>query len=361
MSELNTEVEIATKMRDIVDKYRYFVESMNIKKSDIDKMIKNIDNNFFIESPYILEEFNKKIEEINKSLSQMKTLSNEISDEIDNMCKCHEYIKDTIDIDVERSAEVTYCKHCNISKKGPITNEKSILHDICILLTTTVNVNKNKVHISQNDPTERVNIYLKSIKQWLEKTHFKIVVVENSGYPFDELKELLDKYHGRFELILFDEAKMPDSFFDYYLAKCLCVPTDYLYTSKGGSEMLAINYAKASSKIMKNVSYIIKVTGRYFISTLEHYFTKDINIYAYSGFRQNNRSRCEIVGVHKNYFDDIFVVQGMYCKKCAVYHHHAEELYEHRLSFIPENKVHAFPVFNIEATKSGANYTFDTL
>lgn len=358
---LNPEVEIATKMKDVVDKYKYFVESMYSKKCDIDKMVKNIDNNFFIESPYILDEFNKNIEEIHKSLTQIQKLSNEISDEIDTMCKCHEYIKDMVDIDAEKSAEITYCKHCHISKKGPITNAKSIVNDVCILLTTTVYVNRSKAHISQNDPTERVNIYLKSIKQWIEKTNFKIVVVENSGYPFDELKDLLENYSHRVELIVYDESKMQESFFDFYLAKCLFITTDYLYTSKGGSEMLAISHAKASSKIMKNVSYIFKITGRYFIPSFQDYLTKEINIYAYNGFRQNSPARCEIVGVHKNYFEDIFTVHGLYCKKCALYHHHAEELYEHRLSFIPENKINVFPVFQIEATKTGASYTVDNL
>jgi hypothetical protein len=359
----NPEVEIVTLMKSLVEDYTHQVEMIKKNKHIIETMAKKIDNNFFVECPYILEEFCKIFNDdsLNKVISQMNNFSNEIDEQMNDICKSHEYINDTIDIGPERTGEITYCKHCNISKKGPITSTKSIIDDICIILTTTVYVNRSKVHISQNNPSERVNIYLKSIKQWLENTNFKIVVVENSGYPFHELKEYLEKYPRRFELLLYDETKMPDSFFDDHCAKCLRLPNDYLYTSKGGSEMLAINYAHTNSKLLKYVSYIFKITGRYFISNFEEHLTKDINIYAYSGFTQNNPGRCEVLGVHKNYYDDVFIVNGLYCKKCAVYHHHVEELFQHRLSFIPENKIHAFPVFQIEPTVSGAHYTFDTL
>lgn len=363
MSELNHEVEIVRKMKNATETYAFFIENMKKKKDEIDEMVKKLDNNFFIECPYILEEFNKRFHEreLNNHFLQMKNLSGEIDEQLNDMCKLHNYIDDTIDIGPERTGKITYCSNCNISKKGPVTNPKSIIDDVCIILTTTVYVNRSKIHISQNDPTERVNIYLKSIKQWLENTNLKIVVVENSGYPFDELKEYLEKYSRRFELLLYDESKMPDSFFDYYCAKCLRLPNDYLYTSKGGSEMLAINYAHDNSKLLKHVSYIFKITARYFISNFEEHLTKEMNIYAFSGFTQNNPGRCEVLGIHKNYFDDVFFVNGLYCKKCALYHHHVEELFQHRLSFIPENKIHAFPIFQIEPTVSGAHYTFETL
>lgn len=358
---LNPEFEIVYKMKDIVDKYKYFVDSLKIKHHDVQNKVNNMDNNFFIECPYILEEFNKKMEAIRKSACEIQTLSEEMNNELENMCKSHEYIKDTIDIDVEKSAEIVYCKHCHISKKGATAPQKSIINDIVIILTTAVYVNKSKAHISQNDPTDRVNIYMKSIEQWLQKTDFKIVVVENSGYHFDELKELLEKYSHRFEVIKYNESEMEKSFFQNYLALCLFIKTDYLYTSKGASELLAINHAKNTSRLIKNSSYIFKVTGRYFIPYLQDYLTKDINIYAYNAFRQNNPHRCEILGVHKNYYNDVFVVNGMYCKKCGLYHHHLEDLLEHRISFVSESKINTFPVFKIEATRSGTNSEFDNL
>ena len=54
-----------------------------------------------------------------------------------------------------------------------------------ILLTTTVNV--HKVGLKQKNKEERIQTYLASIHQWL-LTDLPIIVVENSGYTFPELK-----------------------------------------------------------------------------------------------------------------------------------------------------------------------------
>ena len=60
------------------------------------------------------------------------------------------------------------------------------MDNILIILTSTVNINHYKHFLHQRDPVERLNCYLKSIKQWLEKTNLKICLVENSGYTFPE-------------------------------------------------------------------------------------------------------------------------------------------------------------------------------
>ena len=57
---------------------------------------------------------------------------------------------------------------------------------VSIILTTTVHVTKNSAF--QVDKMERINTYLKSIHLWLKKTDFNIIVVENSGYSFEELE-----------------------------------------------------------------------------------------------------------------------------------------------------------------------------
>ena len=51
-----------------------------------------------------------------------------------------------------------------------------------IILTSTINVNPHKSWVFQRDATHRIETYLKSILQWLTKTNFNIVLVENSGY-----------------------------------------------------------------------------------------------------------------------------------------------------------------------------------
>jgi hypothetical protein len=81
-------------------------------------------------------------------------------------------------------------------------------------------------------------------------TNFKIIVVENSGYPFDELKEFLS---DKFEIISFDESQLSDA--NYLIGNI----------SKGSSELFAINYSIKNSKIIDSRDFIIKVTGRYYI------------------------------------------------------------------------------------------------
>jgi hypothetical protein len=77
---------------------------------------------------------------------------------------------------------------------------------IVLILTSTVRIN-TKDCVFQRDPKQRVQTYVKSIEQWLSKTNFTIVLVENSGYPFHELAELMVQHCDRFEYLTFDEKK----------------------------------------------------------------------------------------------------------------------------------------------------------
>lgn len=119
---------------------------------------------------------------------------------------------------------------------------------VTILLTSTVNINDNKICMYQKNPTDRVKTYLKSIQNWLKYTKFTIVLVENSGYKFDELKELKDQYNYKFEHISYDEKKNSKL---------------YLNNSKGISELYAINHAYNESKYLKKTFFIIKITCRF--------------------------------------------------------------------------------------------------
>ena len=68
----------------------------------------------------------------------------------------------------------------------------SLVENVLIILTCTVNVNTFKSWIYQSNPNDRLKCYLKSIKQWLELTNLNICVVENSGYKINlpQLKSL---------------------------------------------------------------------------------------------------------------------------------------------------------------------------
>jgi hypothetical protein len=86
----------------------------------------------------------------------------------------------------------------------PVVAEDNI-NNFCIILTSTVSINPKKRFIYDTDGNSRLNTYLKSIKQWLDNTNFKIVLVENSGHKFSEIDDYIEKYKERFEIISFRE------------------------------------------------------------------------------------------------------------------------------------------------------------
>jgi hypothetical protein len=116
------------------------------------------------------------------------------------------------------------------------------MDNVLIILTSTVNVNYYKHFIFQTDPNERLSYYLKSVKQWLDKTKFNICLVENSGYTFPELNDYITKYSDRFEIITFNEFHNPPEF------------QHLIYnTSKGASEIYSIRYAYNNTKFRNSI------------------------------------------------------------------------------------------------------------
>lgn len=164
--------------------------------------------------------------------------------------------------------------------------------NISILLTATVNI-QQKEYIFQRNPKDRLNSYLKSVVQWLQKTSFKITLVENSGYSFPELQPYLEKYSDRFEIISFVEQEIPEASF---IKKCV---------SKGSSEMFSIDYAYYQSRFLRYSDFIIKVTCRFFIPDFESYLNNE-HIEDYDSICQNDRMRCEMVGCKTIFFHKLF-------------------------------------------------------
>ena len=64
--------------------------------------------------------------------------------------------------------------------------EYYINEDIVLILTSTVNTGKMNC-LALKDPDERLKIYEKAINSWIKDSSFKIVLVENSGYKFENL------------------------------------------------------------------------------------------------------------------------------------------------------------------------------
>lgn len=206
-----------------------------------------------------------------------------------------------------------------------------------ILLTTTVNT-QNKLALREIDPLDRIATYTKSLSQWLEKTKFKIVVVENTGHSYSEWNEWREKYIDRLEIITFRENDLEEA--SYLVGN----------NSKGASEIFAINYAYQHSKWIRDENFLIKVTGRFFIPGLEAFLqTVDINVY--DGLTQNNTSRCQMIGTSISLFPVIFHPQLI--NKDGHYNGHVESIYEERMDTLPKERRLRCPDFEIEPTLEG--------
>jgi hypothetical protein len=211
---------------------------------------------------------------------------------------------------------------------------------IGIILTCTVNTGNNIRVLAQTNSYERKNMYIKSIKQWLNKTNFIVVVIENSGYKFPELNNEIVKYKDRFEILSYTESELPKN--DYNILK-----ND---KSKGTHEIYAINYAYNWSKLLKDCDFIIKVTGRYFIPDLIKY-----NFYGIDFVHQNNIQRCEILGCSKQYFDYLFHKKLEYINN-EYDNDMIEVIYKRRIEKLNKNNLR-LPLMEIEPTRTGSTDT----
>jgi hypothetical protein len=221
------------------------------------------------------------------------------------------------------------------------------MNNLIIILTSTVNFNNIKSYKFQINKNDRINTYVKSILQWLNKTNFNIILVENSGHDFNELNYEKDKYKNRFEVITFLESEIYDAL---YLKD---------NDSKGASEVFAINYAFKNSKLINNtdLNFIIKISARYYIPELEEYLD-NYNLDEYDGLTQNNRDRCEMVGSHINNFMNIFNIYLL--NENNEYDSHIESIWKYRT--LQYNKILVCKEFNIEPTqRGGKDMLFDTI
>jgi hypothetical protein len=218
-------------------------------------------------------------------------------------------------------------------------------NDATIILTSTVNVNFSKSHIFQKSVNDRLETYLKSILQWLNKTSFNIVLVENSGYTFEELNNEKEVFKERFEVITFKEDELQEA---AYLKN---------NDSKGSSEIFAIDYAFRHSKLVHSSNFIIKITCRYFIPELEEYLV-NFKLDDYDCLTQNSRDRCEMVGAHYNNFNFIFNTNVV--DEYNKYDYWIERVWKTRTSMC--DNILVCKEFKIERTpRGGVEEIFDTI
>lgn len=212
-------------------------------------------------------------------------------------------------------------------------------------------VDPNVAYTKQRDIKERLHTYVKSIKQWLTKTTLPIIIVENSGYIFTELNELIHQYKDRIEFISFNENENSafNKLYEFLIEKNKN-HKDKLIKNKNGKglhEIFAIQYAVHHSKLIKKCTHIIKVTGRYFIPNFEEY-VKTIP-YSCKAIRQKDHDRCEIVGCRKDMTDIVFDCD-LYNKK-GIFDEHIENVYKIRIDNIMPSIT--LPMFPIEPTPRG--------
>ena len=204
-----------------------------------------------------------------------------------------------------------------------------------IILTTTVTV-QDKVYLFQTDKNERAQVYTKKIKQWLYESNLRIVVVENTGYTFEELNQEKEKFKDRFEVISYVESELESA--------------DFLKGNpyKGASEVFSIEYAYNTSQLCQNADFIIKITGRFFIPQLEEYL-KQFDLNQHDVLTQYKPNRCEMLGCHKNHFYTIF--NTLLINENGEYNGNVEDIYQYRCSLY-KKKIHCME-FPIEGTQRG--------
>jgi hypothetical protein len=112
-----------------------------------------------------------------------------------------------------------------------------------ILLTMCVNTGRN----STEEQKERIDMYTKSINQWLDETSFRILVIESSGYEFKEIKR-----NDKLTIISFEQE---------------CCGSSTI--GERNSIIFALSYLNENS-IFNDCRNIFKVTGRYFLQDIQN-------------------------------------------------------------------------------------------
>jgi len=216
--------------------------------------------------------------------------------------------------------------------------------NIVILLTCTVNTQPHISWLKQRDSNERLEMYLNSIIKWLNKTKLQIVVIENSG--IDLKNELINKfpdfnvnrYLDRFESITYNYDAIPTEdkqFLDSHEAK-------------GHHELYAINYAHLNSKLIKECNYVIKITGRYFVTNLENILENNLKHdetkikFIRQSLKWRGWNRCEVLGCYLDNFNELFNYPSE--------NDMVEEEYTNRVNNILKNRVD-YRVFELPVLK----------
>lgn len=149
------------------------------------------------------------------------------------------------------------------------------------IITGTIKPDDSMGQLKMRDSEERLVQYIDSIRCFIESRAFsKIIFCENSNYGITELKEL-QKYAKQHKIeleLLSFQGNMEQT----------------IVHGKGYGEGEILNYVLNYSKLIKNETFFVKITGRLVID----------NIYKISSLLDKNKTYFNIPNLFKNDFYD---------------------------------------------------------
>jgi hypothetical protein len=123
---------------------------------------------------------------------------------------------------------------------------------VSIVLTSTVDV-RGISNMERADPALRLGDYRRALARWLDDPWVRnVILVENSGYPLDELKEMARRHPSgkQVEFLSFDGQDFPR------------------HLGKGYGESLALRHVLRESTQLQATGRFLKVNGRYYVSNV---------------------------------------------------------------------------------------------
>ena len=109
------EVDTLSSMIALSKQCNKFLDSLQASRQQLLQNIKNNENDFFDKNPHIVSQFNALFDPTGFN-NKVQIFAEELKDTVDNYC-CHEYIKDLIDVDYDRSKRIVYCQLCELTKR----------------------------------------------------------------------------------------------------------------------------------------------------------------------------------------------------------------------------------------------------
>lgn len=162
-------------------------------------------------------------------------------------------------------------------------------NNIIILLTASIEV-KGVPFVERNNYVDRKIDYSYSINKWMKNKNLKIIFCENTGSDLDFVHKLNEKNNlNLLEILSYNDNE------------------DAKIKGKGFSEMKMINYVFNNSKIIDENSFIIKITGRYYLKNIKSYLsilsTQNLPFINVNFIKQMDMADSRIFGFRKIFFE----------------------------------------------------------